>query len=293
MKSKKLAMQGTLMILLSTIGFGSYGTWARLIGADFGIFAQGWVRSALVLLVLIPISIATKSFKKIDAKDMKWVLLPVIFGICTQAPLYYAFNHMDIGTATLVFYATFVITSYIVGKLLLDEEITRVKMISLLLAFCGLGLIFGISLGTFSVLALLMAVTNGIASGGEVSVTKKTTKKYGSLQISIYVWLGIFMTHVPLSFLFNEHQVPFALSMTWMSMIGYAVSGLLATWLVFEGFKYVDASIGGLLGLFEILFGVLFGILFFHESLSTTMLVGGALIVISAMLPDVYARIQK
>lgn len=286
MKSRKLALQGYAMILLSTIGFGSYGTWSRLIGGEFGVFTQGWVRSALVLLVLIPIAVVTKDFKKVEKADIKWILAPVLFAIATQAPLYYAFNHMDIGTATLIFYAMFVITSYIVGTFLLGERLTRIKIVSLMLAFCGLTILFGVSLGSVSLFALLMAVTNGIASGGEVATTKKSTQKFSSLQVSIYVWGGILVTHLPLALLLREPQVPIGLNYIWGSMVGYAVSGLLATWLVFEGFKYVDASIGGLLGLFEILLGVFFGILFFHELLTPSILVGGGLIVLAAMLPD-------
>ena len=133
---------GYIMIFISAIGFGSYGVWSKLIGEDFGIFYQGWVRSALVLLVLIPIAYFTKSFIPVKKTDLKWILIPVLFGVATQAPLYYAFINMDIGTATLIFYSMYVITSYVVGKIFLKEKITIPKIISLFLAFLGLFLIF-------------------------------------------------------------------------------------------------------------------------------------------------------
>ncbi len=277
---------GYIMIFISAIGFGSYGVWSKFIGEDFGIFYQGWVRSALVLLFLIPIAYFTKSFKPVKKTDLKWILIPVLFGVATQAPLYYAFINMDIGTATLIFYSMYVITSYVVGKIFLKEKITIPKIISLFLAFLGLFLIFGISLSIFSFLALLMAGFNGIASGGEVATTKKTTEKFSSLQIGIYVWAGILITHLPLSLLFGEKQIVPELNLVWLFMCAFALAGLISFWLVIEGYKYVDASIGGLIGLFEIIAGIGFGFIIFHEELTLLTYLGGGIIILSAMLPD-------
>ncbi len=281
------------MILVSAIGFGSYGVWSRLIGAEFGVFFQGWVRSALVLLFLLPITFLTKKWKPVKREDWKWLLAPVAFGAATQAPLYYAFNHMDIGTATLIFYSMFVITSYIVGKMFLGEKIGVIKLVSLLLSFWGLVTIFGFSLAKFSLLALLLAATNGIASGGEVSTTKKSTQKFSSLQVSAAVWFGIFITHLPLSILLGEKQIPLSLSPTWLAMFAFAAAGLISFWLVIEGYKFVDASIGGLIGLLEIIFGVVFGILIFQEKLTFSVIIGGVIIIFAAMLPDLTEIIKR
>lgn len=284
---------GYVMIFISAIGFGSYGVWSKFIGEDFGIFYQGWVRSALVLLFLIPIAYFTKSFKPVKKTDLKWILIPVLFGVATQAPLYYAFINMDIGTATLIFYSMYVITSYVVGKIFLKEKITIPKIISLFLAFLGLFLIFGISLSIFSFLALLMAGVNGIASGGEVATTKKTTEKFSSLQIGIYVWAGILITHLPLSLLFGEKQIVPELNLVWLSMCAFALAGLISFWLVIEGYKYVDASIGGLIGLFEIIAGIGFGFIIFHEELTLLTYLGGGIIILSAMLPDLTTILSR
>ncbi len=281
------------MILVSAIGFGSYGVWSRFIGSEFGVFYQGWVRSALVLSILLPIAIFTKSFIKVDRKDIGWLLAPVLFGVLTQAPLYYAFNHADIGTATLIFYATYVITSYLIGKIAMGESIGKIKLISLFLAFIGLLLIFGISLARFSLIALLLASINGIASGGEVATTKKSTGKYSSLQVSTYVWLGILITHLPLSLISGEYQIPLELNYTWFAMFAFAAVGLVSFWLVVEGYKYVDASIGGLIGLLEIISGVVFGIIIFKEPITITMMLGGFIILLSAMLPDISTLMER
>lgn len=281
------------MILLSAIGFGSYGVWSRFIGQDFEVFFQGWIRSAIVLLILIPIAFFSRNMKEIKKGDWKLFIGPVAFGVATQAPLYYAFNAMDIGTATLVFYSLFLITSYIIGRLFLNEKIGMAKLISLIMAFIGLALIFKISLVKFSLLALTLAAVNGIASGGEVATTKIPTKRFSSLQVSIYVWLGILITHLPLSILFGETQIIPNLNLPWLSMLCFSVIGLLSFWLVVEGFKYVDASIGGLIGLLEVVFGIVFGILFFQESLTISFILGGFIIIAAAMIPDLSTILMR
>jgi len=120
--------KGYIMILLSALGFGSYGVWSKLIGDNFGIFFQAWVRAGIIVLILFPIGYFTKSFKKIKKEDIKRFSLPIIFGIFTMVPLYYAFNNAGIGISTLIFYAMFIITTYIVGKFLMKEDITKIKL---------------------------------------------------------------------------------------------------------------------------------------------------------------------
>ncbi|MCA9308233.1 DMT family transporter [candidate division WWE3 bacterium] len=285
-------LKGYSLILLAAVGFGSYGVWARYIGGDFGVYYHAWIRSVMVLLIILPVGYFTKQFKRVDAVDLKWLLVPVFCGIFTQAPIYYAFNNMDIGTATLLFFAMFLITSYVIGSALFGEKLTHIKVFSLIVGLLGLVLVFGISLGKFSLLAIMLASLTGIASGGEVVFSKKTSSKYSSLQINLYVWLGILITHLPTSLLVGETQLVPQFNFIWFSMLAYSVVGLLSFWLVIEGFKTVDASIGSLIGLMEVVFGVLFGVVLFGESLTSTFLLGGLLILVAGMLPDLYELLK-
>ncbi len=277
------------MILASAFCFGSYGVWSRLLGHDFAVFYQGWVRSALILAILLPIAIVGKHLKPIRKTDRKWFSITMIFTVFTQVPLYFAFNHLSLGVATFIFYGLFLITSYMTGWLFLSEKMTPVKGVSFFLSILGLVLTFDISLSTFSIGAMLLAALNGIASGGEVATSKKSTDRYSSLQVTTYSWLLIFVTHLPISLFLGERQLIPQWNTQWWAMLGYAISGLGGFWLIIEGFKRVDASIGGLIGLLEILLSALFGVLFFKDHLSSSVILGGVIIVVAAILPDVYA----
>ena len=281
----KQSLKGSLFVFLSALLFGSYGIWAVLLGSDFGPFFQGYVRALLVLLVLVPIVFLQKSWVPVSFVDLKKYSWCMIFGIFTQAPLYYAFQNAGVGISSLIFFCMLLITSYVVGFTLLKEVPTKVKIISLILSVVGLLFTFFNSLESFSLIALILAAVNGVASGGEVATTKLIPEKFNALQTSIMVWGAIFVTHLPLSLLFGELQIIPKFDIHWLAMLGFTVAGILGFLLVIEGFKHVDASIGGLIGLLEIVFAIIFGALVFSESITLSIIVGSLLIIGAAVLP--------
>lgn len=289
MADRLKSLKGSLLIFASALCFASYGVWARLLGSQFDVFCQGWVRSVIILLILLPFTIFGKRLKPIKKEDRGWFAVTMICTVFTQAPLYFAFNHLPLGTATFIFYGFFLITSYGVGWFFLAEKMTPVKVISLLLAFIGLLFIFGLSLAVFSAGAMLLAALSGMGSGGEVATSKRSTQRYSSFQITVYSWILILATHLPISLILGEPQVFPAFNLEWMAMLGYAASGLAGFWLVIEGFKYVDASIGGLIGLLEIPLSVLLGVVLFEDHIALSVILGGCVIIVSAILPDIYA----
>jgi drug/metabolite transporter (DMT)-like permease len=285
-KKHKASPYGYSIILLSALLFGTYGVWSRLMGDSFGPFYQTWVRSLLIILVMLPFMLVGKSFRKIAREDYPKLSLYVVFCVCTQVPLYYAFNHAPIATVQLIFYSLFIMTAYVVGRVYLGEHITKIKLASMLLAFIGLGVVFGVSIITLAPLGLALAAFNGVASGGEVASSKKLSNNYSPALLVFWGWVCTFIIHLVISLLLGEPQYVPQFNAAWLWLFVYAIVNAAAFWLVITGFRHVDASIGSLIGLMEVVFAVLFGALVFHESLTWSVLVGGCLIIIAAMLPD-------
>ena len=150
----KLPMHGYLIILASAVLFGTYGVWSKLMGDTFPPFYQAWVRSLLILLIMLPFMLKTKNFQRIKRQD--WPALGIFTGFCifTQVPLYYAFNHAPIGTVQLIFYSMFVVTAYLVGRFYLGEIITKSKLLSMVLSLVGLAFVFGAAVIAFAPLGL-------------------------------------------------------------------------------------------------------------------------------------------
>lgn len=287
MTNMKNNTKGVVLVLSSALMFGSYGVWSKLIGSAHGTFYPGWTRSLLITLALLPILILKRQIVSIEKKDWSWMFVFLLVTSMTQAPLFYAFNHMDIATATLLFFVTMLLTMYAIGFLFLGEKLTTIKALSFILAAAGLYITFSFSITAFSVLAGLMAVVNGVASGSEVAFSKKLSGSYSSLYLIWLSWVVIAITNALISIGAGEIQYAVHFDAFWLYQFIYAVAGVLGFWLVIEGFKYVEASIGGLIGLLEIIFSILFSFFVFHEKIGTKVVFGGILIICAAALPHI------
>ncbi len=286
-------VKGSALILLSALMFGSYGVWSKLIGTSFGPFFQGWTRALIILLALLPFLYYKKLLVPIQRADRRWLVVFLVFTSLTQAPLFYAFTHMDIGTATLLFYVGMLLTMYAIGLFSLGEKFSKIKWISVVLALSGLYITFSFSLTAFTFLAASMAVLNGIASGGEVGFSKKLTGSYSPVYVTFLSWLIILPTNLLLSIILKENQVAFTLDSHWLAQIGYSTVSLIGFWAAIAGFKYAEATVGSLLGLLEIVFSIMLGILIFHEILTGRVIVGAILIICAAALPHLHELIVK
>ncbi len=266
--------------------YGTYGVWSYLMGATFPPFYQAWVRSLLIIIMMTPFMVATKSFRRIDRTDWPAFGIFLVFCICTQVPLYYAYNHAPIGAVQLIFYSMFIVTAYIVGRFYLGETMTKVKLLSMALAITGLAVVFGSSVIVFAPLGLALAAFTGIASGGETSSTKKVSDRYPPALIAFWVWVSILITHLILSLTLHENQLTPQLDRAWLWLVLYSIVNAVAFWLAVVGYKFVDASIASIIGLNEVIFAIVFGAIIFHQSLSWSVAIGGILILLAAMLPD-------
>ena len=254
-------------------------------GNYFGNFFQGWTRGIIICLILIPILLWKKEIIPIKRRDWKWMAVFLIFTSLTQAPIYYAFNHMDIGTASVLFFVTVLLTMYMFGLVFLKEKITTAKIIAFVMAIIGLFITYSFSLVVFSFLAASLAVLNGIASGGEVASTKKLSQTYSPLYLTFLSWLIIIVTNAPISILLGEIQRLPEFNLPWLFQLCYVFANFFAFWFVVEGLKHVESSIGGLLGLLEVVFSILFGIIIFQETLTLKIIIGAMLVLTAAALP--------
>jgi drug/metabolite transporter (DMT)-like permease len=278
--------QGIIFITLSAIFFGSYGIWPRLMGNSFGDYSQAWTRGLLLLLFLVPLAIWKKQLRPILPQDWKWFIAIAVSGGFNQAPYFYAFHHLNIGTATLLFYGSLTIGGYILGKGFFNERITRLKLVSLVLAILGMSYLFHFSLKVTDILPALLAVLAGSMGAIEVVLSKKISDRYSTLQILISIFLVMLIGNMSLSFFYHEALLSLTTIIPWLAQFGYIFAMLFASIFVFIGYKDVEPSVGGLIGLSEILFAVLFGVLLFRESLTLPVLIGGALITVAASLPN-------
>ncbi len=280
--------KAVLLIILSAFAFGSYGVWSRLMGDSFGVFFQGGSRGIIILIIALPILYFRKEIVPIPKSDWKWFSIFLIFTSATQAPLYYAFNHMDIGLAQLIFFVTMLLTMYVFGMLFLKEKLTKITAASFVIAVIGLVTIFPVAAGAVALLAAFMAIINGVASGGEVASSKKLSGTYSALYITWLGWIAVIVTNMAISIYLGERMTMPAFDMAWFYQLCYSLVSLIGFWSIIAGLKHIEASIGGLIGLLEIIFAMILGLIIFDEVLTPQIMLGTFLILFAAILPHAY-----
>ena len=85
---------------------------------------------------------------------------------------------------------------------------------------------------------------------------------------------------------FKESIIWPSFSFLWLIVILFAWLTLGASFLNIFGFRRLEAQKGSLIMLLEPVFGVILGWLFYRELLTTYSLIGGALIIFGAALPN-------
>jgi len=283
MKNKQLT--GATFITISAFFYASYGVWSKLMVGVFGEFNQAWTRALIILAVLVPFGIFSKQYKKIQKKDRVWFLIIALAGGLNQAPYFFGFHYLDIGTATLLFYTALTIGAYIIGKVFFNDKITPIKYLALLLAIVGMGLLYSFSLDASQILPALSITVAGFMGASAVVFSKKISSSYSETQILTSYFTVMLCANFILSFIFKESPLELRLSTAWIAQFGYAASMVFSNLAVVAGFKYLKPSIGSLIGLTEILFAILLGILLFGEVLQFSTIIGGVFILTSALLP--------
>jgi drug/metabolite transporter (DMT)-like permease len=173
-------IKGSLAILGTAIAYGSYGVWAKLIGGEFDIFFQTYMRAIIAWLIVLVIVFYLKDWKKIKSKfDYKILFLIAFFGIFTQA-IYYSYLKLGIGLASILYFFSILLMQFFVGYFIYKEKITFIKIFSVLLSFFGVYIIFKNEIQNFEVLAMVAGVVAGFAVGVQASITKLVSKKYSS-----------------------------------------------------------------------------------------------------------------
>ncbi len=281
-----LKIKGSFFVFISALLYGSYGVWSVLLGKEFGVFFQGYMRAALVLIVLIPTCYFTKNWVPMKWSDMKSFAWCLGFLVFSQAPIYYAYQNAGVGIINLVFFGSYLLAAYVIGYFLLGEKLHFVKILSFIIAFIGLYVTFAGSFGAYSLLALVMGGLSGVSGGGGMSATKLISKKFSSLQILIVTWGVSFIVHLPVSLILHERQLVPTLSLLWLALLGFAVAGVLSSWFLVEGLRHVDASIGGLISLLEVVIAITFGYLFFSEKILLSTIMGAILVMVAVAIPQ-------
>lgn len=278
-------IKGTTYITISALFFASYGIWSRLMHDVFTPFNQAWSRGLFLLLILLAIGVVSRQFSRIKRQDYIWFGIISLCGGLNQAPYYFGFEHLPIGTATLLFYVSLVLGGYLVGKLVTNETISPLKLISLIVSIAGMAIIYRFSLTPDQIIPATFTVLAGLMGAGSAVLPKKLTTSYSETQVLTLTILSMFICNLIISLILQEPLPTISLSLPWLGWLGYAIALLIANLTVIAGFKYLDATWGSILGTLEIIFAIIFGIVLFGETPTSSTIIGSLIILTAILIP--------
>lgn len=285
MKKKELIGVGSLLSAAFLYGF--FGILTRTLGFNLPLFYAMWTRSIVCVGILGALLLITKQWKPIKHTDWKWFIPRSCGGLIGYVGSYISFYYIPIGTAYFIFYGAVAIGGYILGSIFFRERASPLRVVSLVLALIGLGFIYTLNVYSGSTIYALFAMASGFGTAIWYTSSKKISGSYAALQLNYTDFLLGLVAYFIMSLILREPWIPISLNTAWLVNLLFVVMFLSTGQLIVYGFQRLDAQIGSLVMLTEVLFGTVLSYLFFHEILTPLTIVGGVFILCAIIIPEI------
>jgi drug/metabolite transporter (DMT)-like permease len=273
-------IKGIILVLISNLAFCCMAVLIRY-ASSISTYTTALFRFGVGLALLG--SMAMLGRTRLEFVNKPLLLLRGLFGGIAVFIFYLSIVKLGIGKGSVILYS-YPVFAAIFGIIFLKERVRAMKMaavglalagIYVLTAFNGHGLSQDLSFGKYEIAAVLGAVLAGVT----VVIIKRLHDTDSTPAIFFAQCLvGFWMVIIPAVRVQNHIGYTGCIVLLAIGLIA-ALGQLLMT----EGFKYVTATTGALLGMLIPVMNFTLGVLFFGESM-TLFAVAGTLMVIAACL---------
>lgn len=277
---------GIPSLIFASLCFAAFTALNRIVPQNIGTFHQLLIRGLLMGSIFLFIGFSVKDLKKIQRKDFPLFLFRGFLVAADFSTFFIAISFLQIGVTLFLFYAGNVIANYLYGSFFLHEKLTKIKIISALLAIIGLATMYITKLHAFTNIFVFFALFSGFAYGFEVA-SSKHLDTYSVNQVNGIAFLTAGFLSIPLLLITHETSAYTLYTLPWLAFLLWVSVGVVAFYTVIYGFKYVEAQKASLICLSEILFGVIIGFLIYKEIPTIQTLIGGIFIITALALPNI------
>jgi drug/metabolite transporter (DMT)-like permease len=278
--------KGFISLLLAGLIFGSFGVFVRILSRELSTFQQIAARDIVASILAVAVAIFLKQKWSLNGVKKRYVLLFTLFFQLDVIFYVLAFLRTKMTVAIFSFYAGTLIFSLVFGIIFFREKISRIKLISLILTFIGLGFFsYPFNLSAFN-LGFIFAV-----AGGAFDAATNASRKFLSGRIDKFVLVsfqmlsGIFV--MALIMIFAKQS--FTPHISLISMFVVLIFGLLLMLVHFlctVGFQNFDLNLGTIVMSSEMIFTVIFGMIVFAEFPTILEIIGGIFISLSIVISN-------
>ncbi len=269
-------------LVSATFLYATVGYISKFIGYSLPLFYQNWTKYLLAALL---VSWSYKSWKRVDRASFLWIVLRMISGALSFILFFITVNKLDISLSYFIFYGGMTIGGFAFGGLLFGEKMTPVRFLCFGLAIAGLTLIYGTGVSLHGPLFILLAFLSGVSSSFW-GISSKKVNRYPAIQLTFLDNALAVPVLLCISYILGESWPITQVSLAQGASLLTGVIFILTALLVIRGFQLLDAQLGSLVMLSEIVFVLIFDAVLFRTIPSLVTLVGGILIVIAMILPE-------
>ncbi|MBI4973684.1 DMT family transporter [Candidatus Roizmanbacteria bacterium] len=290
MKELSKQRRGVFFLLLSAFLYSIMPVLIRILGKG-GIppISQVFLRYVFAFLsASMYFFIVSRAKININRKDVLTLLIITIFGYAlTNLAFTYGILYTQVGNALFLFYS-YAIIAPILGFFLLKDKINTTNIISLILSFISLVLLFQPNAFPTWKVGGFFAILAAVGQSVYLILRKKLSKIPASTMMLINTFVGVVVLAGLGLFFENKFYFQGGINQistkTWIATMLFGIDNFLAWFTMTKGFEYFKATTGSIILLSELIFGIVFAFLFFSEIPTVVTLVGGVLILISASL---------
>ncbi|WFD10727.1 DMT family transporter [Tepidibacter hydrothermalis] len=283
-------LKGTLLVIISALTFGNIPLFSKF------AYNEGLSVSTLLFLrfftasIILWLYILIKKFKfKTTKANFRHILLISIIGYAgSSSGLFYAYKYISSSLATIVIYCYPII---VVGYEMICNRKNGPdykKLFCLTTTTIGLVLVVCIGPMKINLTGVILAFLGAIAYAYFcVGIGDKRIESLNSIVVSTYVMSSCMMFYFLQCVFTNEPLLPSNMKGFLYSLILAIVCSIIPTVTMYEGVKRIGVGNSVIIGTFEPLFVCILGVVFLHEIITTNMVIGGSLIILSLIFLQV------
>lgn len=256
------------------VSFSSMAIAGRAVISELDTFEMMMYRSFIGLVVILAVGATTRKFDEIRFDNLPLHAIRNLAHFTGQNLWFYA---LTLITLAQVFALEFTspIWVMIFASLFLGEVLTRVRLLSVAIAFLG-ALLVAQPGGGANTIGLSMAAASAIAFAGSIVCTKRLTRT--ETTFGILFWLTVMQSvfGAVAAGWDGDVSLPSAHNWPWVTLIGFA--GLLAHTCLTNALSVAPASIVTPMDFLRLPAIAIVGMAFYEEALDMFVFVGAALI---------------
>jgi len=279
MNSKKVL--GSILLSISACIWGGMFVVVKIIVGEIHPIQLVWLRYLVAILALLSFSLIKREKWHINLADLKVIFLIGIIGNTISIVAQETGTWLSSAQTGAVITSSTPTFMVIFAWLILKEKLTRVKVISVVMATLGVVMIVGIHLTGNNILWGVLSLILAALTWALMSVLVRKVKTYSSLQTTIIsTAIGIIaltpfvLTDSKSLMAINFLDTKVILCLLYLGIISTAVAFVMWN----TGLTMVPASVSGLFFLLQPIVGTFLGWLFLAENITIGFVVGTIMI---------------